>query len=52
MRKEHIRLKVYKVKSNIYKRKYKYGPKIKNKDKKKWIRLNKNLEEYRRKRGK
>ena len=49
MRKEYIQLKIYKVKSNIYKRKQRYGPKIRNKDKKRQIRSNKNLEKYRKK---
>ncbi len=34
MRKGYIRSKIYKVKSDIYKQRRRYGPKVKNKDKK------------------
>ncbi len=52
MRKGYIWSKVYKVKSSIYKQRRRYRPRIKNKDKKRWMKLNKNLEEDRRKKKK
>jgi len=45
MKKEYIRSKIYKVKLDIYKQRQRYKSKVKSKDKKRWIKSNKNLKE-------
>ncbi len=52
MKKKYLQSKVYKIKLNIYKRKQRYKLRVKNKDKKRWIKSNKNLEKHRKKKGK
>ncbi len=52
IRRGYMRSKVYKVKLDIYKQRRRYKPRVKNKDKKRWIKLNKNLKKDRRKKRK